>query len=167
MGYGLLEVRRKGMVSLTAFTAVSGCLSAGASITAEAADNNMDYRRKVVGITGIMSNATTGLTDSVTRGEFSQMLVKASEYRDYLPSASSVSVYSDVAAGSDYAPSIRIAAEQGWIVGYLGGNVPAGSTNYFEGGRSWDIRAFGIYQRRLYRKYRFCPYVPVLFPGVK
>lgn len=121
MGYGLLEVRRKGMVSLTAFTAVSICLSAGASITAEAADNNMDYRRKVVGITGIMSNVTTGLTDSVTRGEFSQMLVKASEYQDYLPSASSVSVYSDVAAGSDYAPSIRIAAEQGWIVGYLGG----------------------------------------------
>ncbi len=63
-----------------------------------AADNNMDYRRKVVGIAGIMNNTSTGLNDPVTRAEFANMLVKASTYRDYLPATSSVSVYADVPA---------------------------------------------------------------------
>ena len=47
-------------------------------MTVLAADNNMDYRRKVVGIAGIMNNTSTGLNDPVTRAEFANMLVKAS-----------------------------------------------------------------------------------------
>ena len=90
-------------------------------MTVLAADNNMDYRRKVVGIAGIMNNTSTGLNDPVTRAEFANMLVKASTYRDYLPATSSVSVYADVPATAQYASSIRIAAEQNWITGYLGG----------------------------------------------
>ena len=90
-------------------------------MTVLAADNNMDYRRKVVGIAGIMNNTSTGLNDPVTRAEFANMLVKASTYRDYLPATSNVSVYADVPATAQYASSIRIAAEQNWITGYLGG----------------------------------------------
>ena len=67
-------------------------------MTVLAADNNMDYRRKVVGIAGIMNNTSTGLNDPVTRAEFANMLVKASTYRDYLPATSNVSVYADVPA---------------------------------------------------------------------
>lgn len=40
------------------------------NMTVFAADNNMDYRRKVVGIAGIMNNTSTGLNDPVTRAEF-------------------------------------------------------------------------------------------------
>ena len=90
-------------------------------MTVLAADNNMDYRRKVVGIAGIMNNTSTGLNDPVTRAEFANMLVKASTYRDYLPATSNVSVYADVPATAQYVSSIRIAAEQNWITGYLGG----------------------------------------------
>jgi len=49
------------------------------------------------------------------------MLVKASSYRENLPS-SSVSVYADVPADHPNAVYIRVAASQGWMSGYLGGN---------------------------------------------
>lgn len=114
-----------GIRGVTAVMALAACSAGFSSIDAlsvQAADNNMDYRRKVVGIAGIMNNVSTGLNDTVTRGEFAEMLVNASSYRDYLPAASSVSVYADVSAACEYAPSIRIAADQNWMTGYLGGN---------------------------------------------
>lgn len=91
------------------------------SMSVLAAENNLDYRRKVVGIAGIMNNTSTGLKEQVSRAEFANMLVQASTYRDYLPATSNVSVYADVPATAQYASSIRIAAEQNWITGYLGG----------------------------------------------
>lgn len=111
----------RGLAAVTAVTAVSAGFSAWPSMEALAADDNMDYRRKVVGVTGIMSNTSTGLQEYVTRGQFSRMLVNASTYRDYLSTASSVSVYADVPASYEYAPSIRIAADHNWMTGYLGG----------------------------------------------
>ncbi|MCC8060981.1 MAG: S-layer homology domain-containing protein [Clostridiales bacterium] len=104
---------------------IAGTLAVALAVTAvpmvsQAADNNQDYRRKVVGVAGIMY-VGTGLNEQVTRGEFAQMLVNASTYKDYLPTSSSVSVYSDVPSTHEYASSIRIAAEQNWMVGYLGG----------------------------------------------
>lgn len=112
----IMGKRGKIAVAMAIVTATSSVLP----MVAQAADNNMDYRRKVVGIAGIMS-VSSDLTTSVTRGEFAQMLVKASTYRDYLTSTSNVSVYSDVPATHTYASSIRMAAEKQWMVGYLGG----------------------------------------------
>lgn len=86
-----------------------------------AADNNQDYRRKVIGISGIMSNTSTDMERPVTRAEYARMLVNASTYRDFVPAQSRVSVYGDVPATCEYAPCIRIAAEQKWMTGYLGG----------------------------------------------
>ena len=110
-------MRRRELAAAMAFiTAVSAV-----PMAAEAADNNQDYRRKVVGIAGIM-NVSTGIKDAVTRAEFAHMLVQASTYREFLPVNGSVSVYADVPATAQYASSIRIAAEQNWMTGYLGGN---------------------------------------------
>ena len=86
-----------------------------------AADNNQDYRRKVIGVSGIMNNTSTSMDSPVTRAEYARMLVNASAYRDYVPAQSRVSVYADVPMTSEYAAYIRIAAEQKWMVGYLGG----------------------------------------------
>ncbi|MGL5436716.1 MAG: S-layer homology domain-containing protein [Lachnospiraceae bacterium] len=94
-------------------------VSAVVPMTTEAS-NNLDYRKRVIGVAGIM-NVNTGMDQSVTRAEFARMLVQASTYRDYLPTVSNVSVYADVAQDYEYASSIRIAAEQQWMVGYLGG----------------------------------------------
>lgn len=82
--------------------------------------SNLSYRETVIGILGIM-NTSVDMSSTVTRGEFTQMLVNASVYKDYVMETSQVSVYADVARDDDYADSIRIAAEQGWVTGYLGG----------------------------------------------
>ena len=92
-----------------------------APMTAEANTSNLDYRKRVIGISGIMVNTSTDMDRQVTRGEFAKMLVNASTYKDYLPETGMVSVYADVPAGNENATSIRIAAEQKWMVGYLGG----------------------------------------------
>ena len=96
-----------GISAVTAGTAVASQIS----LTAQAADNSQDYRRKVIGIAGIIQNVSTELEAPVTRAQFAHMLVQASGYRDYLPSFSKVSVYADVPKEYSYASSIRIAAE--------------------------------------------------------
>ncbi|WP_077610722.1 S-layer homology domain-containing protein [Clostridium sp. Marseille-P2415] len=84
------------------------------------ASANIDLRKKVIGVSGIMS--TTNLDMTVTRGEFASMLVNASSYRSTVSGTSSTSVFADVPRNHEYAAQIRIAAEQGWMNGYLGGN---------------------------------------------
>lgn len=90
-------------------------------VKALAADNNQDYRRRVIGVSGIMSNTSTDMDCPVTRAQYARMLVNASSYRDSVPSLSRVSVYADVPMNSEYAACIRTAAEQKWMTGYLGG----------------------------------------------
>ena len=91
------------------------------SITAWA-DNistaNFNLRQQVVKLTGIME--ISSFRESVTRADFAKMLVKASSYRENLPT-SNVSVYADVPATDPNAVYIRIAAREGWMSGYLGG----------------------------------------------
>ena len=103
--------------SLAAAVAISPILS----ITAWA-DNistaNFNLRQQVVKLTGIME--ISSFRESVTRADFAKMLVKASSYRENLPT-SNVSVYADVPATDPNAVYIRIAAREGWMSGYLGG----------------------------------------------
>lgn len=115
----LSMIQKSLAVSLVVVTAAASIASALAPMTAEAS-NNLDYRKKVIGVAGIMS-VSTGMDQRVTRAEFARILVNASSYRDYLPASSTVSVYADVPKTSEYAASIRIAVEQKWMVGYLGG----------------------------------------------
>ncbi len=82
---------------------------------------NFDLRKKVIGLSGIMG-ITGDLTRNITRAEFARMLVRASSQRSILTTTSNVSVFEDVSQGSEYAAAIRIAAENGWMTGFLGGN---------------------------------------------
>ncbi len=113
--------RKKNRLTLSATGLLAAGLCIGTFAEVRAADNNLNYRSKVIGIMGIMEEVDSNRQAAVTRGEFSRMLVKASAYRDYLPESSQVAVYADVPASSPYASSIRIAAEQNWMTGYLGG----------------------------------------------
>lgn len=106
---------------LAAALAVAMGVTAAVPMASQAGSSNMDYRKKVIGVSGIMNNVNTGLEEYVTRAEFANMLVQASTCRDFLPTVSNVSVYADVPSTAQYASSIRIAAEQKWMVGYLGG----------------------------------------------
>jgi len=83
--------------------------------------SNFEARKKVIGLSGIMS-VSGDLTRKVTRAQFARMLVLASAYRSVLTDQSNVSVFNDVKQGNEYASAIRLAAESGWMTGYLGGN---------------------------------------------
>lgn len=99
--------------------AVAAAITAVVPVTAEAS-TNFDLRKKVIGVSGIMN--VVNIDASITRGEFASMLVNASPYRSTVSASSSTSVFADVPRNHEYAPQIRIAAEQGWMTGYLGGN---------------------------------------------
>lgn len=99
--------------------AVAVAAAAACPMAAEASAN-FDLRKKVIGVSGIMS--ITNIDKTVTRGEFASMLVNASPYRSTAGQSSNTSVFADVARNHEYASQIRIAAEQGWMTGYLGGN---------------------------------------------
>lgn len=107
------------------FTACAACSAAIVSAVPGTAyantEINFDYRKKVVGLAGIMS-ITGDMSAYITRAEFARMLVRASSYRGILTETSNVSVFADVKSGNQYAAAIRICAEHGWMTGFLGGN---------------------------------------------
>ncbi len=109
-------VRRSIYGSLAAVTGLTAICPV--NVLASTSSANFDMRKQVVNLTGIMN--VTSYTANVTRGEFAKMLVKASSFRENLPSAS-VSVFADVPSTNENAVYIRIAASQGWMSGYLGG----------------------------------------------
>lgn len=107
-------------VFLTAATCTS-ILSAAAPMTTYAASKNMDYRKRVVGIAGIMLNTSTEMDKPVSRGAFASYLANASVYKDYLTKSNPVAVYADVPQNHEYAAAIRLAAQNNWMTAYLGG----------------------------------------------
>lgn len=116
-----MKVRKNHTRFLCGSLAAAAAISSILSMTAWA-DNistaNFNLRQQVVKLTGIMEITSFG--ESVTRADFAKMLVKASSYRENLPT-SNVSVYADVPATDPNAVYIRIAAREGWMSGYLGG----------------------------------------------
>ncbi len=104
---------------IAASLAVVLAAEAIAPMMAEAAVN-FDLQKKVIGLSGIMNTSNDGAW--ATRGEFASMLVNASSYRSTVSGTSNTSVFADVPRNHEYASQIRIAAEQGWMNGYLGGN---------------------------------------------
>ena len=116
-----MKVRKNHTRFLCGSLAAAAAISPILSITAWA-DNistaNFNLRQQVVKLTGIME--ISSFRESVTRADFAKMLVKASSYRENLPT-SNVSVYADVPATDPNAVYIRIAAREGWMSGSLGG----------------------------------------------
>lgn len=96
-------------------------LAISAPFASEAADN-YSMRKKVIQTAGIVTAEIFGAEEGreITRGEFARMLVNASSFRSTVNDLGNVSLYADVPAENAYAPYIRIAVEQGWMMGYLG-----------------------------------------------
>lgn len=116
-----MKVRKNHTRFLCGSLAAAAAISPILSITAWAVNistANFNLRQQVVKLTGIME--ISSFRESVTRADFAKMLVKASSYRENLPT-SNVSVYADVPATDPNAVYIRIAAREGWMSGYLGG----------------------------------------------
>jgi len=100
-----------GIVSIVSYTP----LTAFASTT-------LTQRKNALISAKIIENFDVTLNEQpVTRAQFAKMIVMASTYHTMVANESNVSVFSDVLSTSEYAPYIRIAAEQGWLSAYLGG----------------------------------------------
>ena len=82
--------------------------------------SNFELRKKVISVTGIM-NLNQDMNKNISRAEFALMAVRASKYKNMLTKSSNVALYSDVDKNSEYASAIKVASEQGWMSGYLGG----------------------------------------------
>jgi len=97
-------------MSLLSALLCTGTMAAGSSTKAE-----------TMQILGIMTgDGNTSLTGEVTRAQFAQMLVAASEYKDSVGDYGS-SLFKDL-KGDHWASSyVRIAVEQGWMSGFLDG----------------------------------------------
>lgn len=109
---------KKVIIAVTYITGLSVLTSAVSPFYAEASER-LEYKKKVIGLAGIM---TTYSTDQpVTRAEFANMLVNATTYKDSISQTSNTSVFADVAYHHSYASQIRLAVDQGWMNGYLGG----------------------------------------------
>ena len=110
---------KKIITGISAIVLAAVMLVAALPITSFAS-SNYDLRKKVVSTAGIM-NTNVDVNQYVSRQEFARMLIKASSYRDILTTTSNVSVFADVAAGSEYAAAIRLCAEHGYMTSFLGG----------------------------------------------
>lgn len=109
-------MNRQKIAAVLVFTLAASC---GVPAVVHAAVN-FDLRKKVIGVAGIMN--VTNTDAMVTRAEFARMLVYASSHRSTVSQAGSTSVFADVEKNNEYASYIRIAASEGWMNGYLGGN---------------------------------------------
>ena len=113
-----MKVRKNHTRFLCGSLAAAAAIFPILSMTDNISTANFNLRQQVVKLTGIME--ISSFRESVTRADFAKMLVKASSYRENLPT-SNVSVYADVPATDPNAVYIRIAAREGWMSGYLGG----------------------------------------------
>ena len=90
---------------------------------------NMDLKKKVVGMAGIMN--VTNTEKNVTRAEYAKMVVLASPYGSSVPPEGSSSVFADVGKDHAYASYIKTAVEKGYMTGYLGACLNRTRTSHF------------------------------------
>ncbi|MDR3829692.1 MAG: S-layer homology domain-containing protein, partial [Candidatus Copromonas sp.] len=112
-----MEMRRGKIIAVSLTVCAVG---AGMTVNAYAASTTFEMRKKAVSLLGIIT--TSNYQANVTRGEFAELLVKASDYKEAANAAGTVSVFADVSSKSQYSAAIRTAATNSWMSGYLGGN---------------------------------------------
>ena len=86
-------------------------VGAGITVNAYAASTTFEMRKKAVSLLGIMT--MSNYQKNVTRGEFAEFLVKASDYKETANVAGTVSVFADVSSKSQYSAAIRTAFPNG------------------------------------------------------
>lgn len=102
--------------------------------------------QQTISALGIMvgdENGNMNLTNNVTRAEFVKMMVAASSYRDSIGGGSNLSLFKDVKStywGSEY---IKLAVENGWVVGYVDGTFKPDKTVTLEEAASALLRMLG------------------------
>ena len=95
---------------------------------------------------GIIQGDTSGnlnLSSNVTRAQFAKMLVAASTYKDSVGEGIGSSLYKDVKSGYWASKYIKVAVEQGWMLGYTDGTFRPDRTITLEEACASVLRELG------------------------
>ena len=114
--------------------------------TAVLAQTSQADAERLLGVLGIMNGDANGelhLERSVTRAEFSKMLVCASSFKDSITKSAISTGFSDVAAEHWAAPYIRVASANKWIYGYSDGRFAPSSNIKLEEAATMLLRVLG------------------------
>ena len=134
-------MRRRIVSLLLCLTLLLGVCAVTGSAAADA-----DTRLEVVRVLGILvgdQNGNLNLDQSVTRAEFTKMMVAASSQKDSVTDGSGASLFTDVKTGHWAGGYISAAVENGWIVGYVDGSFRPDRTITLEEGCTALLRVLG------------------------
>lgn len=95
---------------------------------------------------GILVGDTSGnldLASNVTRAQFAKMLVAASSYKDSVGDATGSSLFKDVKSGYWASKYIKVAVEEGWMIGYIDGSFRPDKTITLEEACTSVLRVLG------------------------
>lgn len=125
---------------------LAACLMAGLSIPGSAAETDSSAQQTVQAL-GIMTGDTDGQMypdRAVSRAELTRMLTAASSFRDTVSSdGSGYSLFQDVKNTHWASEYIRLAVQQGWMVGYTDGTFRPDQTVKLEEACSALLRLLG------------------------
>jgi len=138
----------KKILSLLLAALITASLITTMTATASAAYTLPDITsiERVITAIGIMvgdENGNMNLSNSVTRAEFTKMLIAASTYKDSVNVRSSSSPFKDVKSTHWASGYIKTAVDAGWIVGYLDGTFRPNNTVLFEEAASAILKLLG------------------------
>jgi len=110
-----------GAVVIASVVAPAPTFAAGTSANNSASAAHIEDTIRALGIMTGDSNGNLGLNRYISRAEFAQMMVNASQYKASSGLNSGTSLFKDVKYDYWAAASIRAAVQAGWFTGYLDG----------------------------------------------
>lgn len=142
----MIRKRILGLLLAICTAATLAIVPAGAAVSA---DSGEVQTIRALGILVGDVNGNLNLEGSVTRAQFSKMLVNASSYKDSVGDGEGISLYKDVK--SDYWASqyIKIAVDQGWMVGYTNGTFRPNQSITLEQACTTVLRLLGYDSSKL------------------
>ena len=91
------------------------------AVSGSTSTTHIEETIRALGIMSGNANGELGLSRSISRAEFAQMMVNASIFKDANDIKSGTSIFKDVKYDYWAAESVKIAVQSGWFTGYLDG----------------------------------------------
>lgn len=133
-------MKRKILAILLAACAAFSLLTLPA---AAEADTGVVQTVRAMGIIQGDLSGNLNLSSNVTRAQFAKMLVAASTYKDSVGEGIGSSLYKDVKSGYWASKYIKVAVEQGWMLGYTDGTFRPDRTITLEEACASVLRELG------------------------
>lgn len=115
-------MKRRILALALAVCAALSLLTLPAGAAAADQDTGVVQTIRALGIMVGDSSGNLNLSANVTRAQFAKMLVAASSYRDSAGDGTGASLFKDVKSGYWASQYIKLAVEEGWMIGYVDGS---------------------------------------------